>query len=544
VSAFYSQNQTVGEDDSQSRLKWHELNVLAEQYQHTRLTELFRHHPHRARHLSLSHEGLFVDFSKQFVDDTVLQTLYQLAELQGLDQHLSRLYQGWSVNRSEDQPALHTTLRAPQKPESFKHPEAYHLIHTQYQRMVRFVQAVHAGELTGATDQAFTDVVNIGIGGSDLGPRLVVEALGATQQPKLNVHFASSADGAELRSILARVNPQTTLFLVVSKSFTTQETMFNAEWARNWLEQRLSGHKAWREHMVGISAHSPNMEHFGIQSSYQFMFSQWVGGRFSLWSTAGMAIALGYGRHCFDELLQGAHAMDQHCLYTSWRHNIPITLGLIDVWNTNFLKSSTHAVIPYSYYLQQLPAYLQQLFMESNGKSITQQGSEVTYDTQSIVWGDLGTNAQHAFFQLLHQGTHWLPVEFLAIQPATSSDSEMIPISHAVAQAQALMEGASALEGEPYKHYPGNKPSTFFKLDRLHPKTLGQLIACYEHRVWVQSVIWRINAFDQWGVELGKKLSQKVLARLKGEQQSTQSFKADDSTEQLIQLIGNNKRLI
>ena len=413
------------------------------------------------------------------------------------------------------------------------------------QQITRFVNAVRSGEKKGYSGKAFTDIVNIGIGGSDLGPVMVTEALKPYGSTHLSVHFVSNIDGSQLSETLKQLNPDTTLFIIASKTFTTQETITNANSARHWFLTHGGHDKDIAMHFVAVSTNQSAVEQFGIHTENMFPFWDWVGGRYSLWSAIGLPIAMAIGMENFSSLLAGAREMDQHFMIAPLEKNLPVMLGLIGIWQINFFGVTSHAILPYDQYLHRFPAYLQQLEMESNGKRITRDGEEIDHNTSPVVWGEPGTNGQHAFYQLLHQGTQSVSADFLA--PCQShhpiGNHHRLLLSNFFAQTEALMRGKNESEVRnelisqgipkasreallPHKIFPGNRPTTSILFKKLDPKTLGSLIALYEHKVFVQSVIWNINPFDQWGVELGKQLAGKILSELN----QTETINSHDSS--------------
>ncbi|SEQ07000.1 glucose-6-phosphate isomerase [Solimonas aquatica] len=495
----------------------------------TRIAELFAADAQRAREMSCEDVGFYLDYSKQRVSVETLELLRNLARQQQLETWRERLFNGEHVNNTENRAALHMALRAPRAAD-FRDagrrvgPE----VHAVLDRMAEFCERVRSGQWRGATGKRITDVVNIGIGGSDLGPRLVCEALAASiDGPR--PHFVANVDGADLHAILARLRPETTMFVVVSKTFTTQETLVNALHARAWIVSSLDI-EAVSKHFVAVSTNQEAVEAFGIDADHMFSFWDWVGGRYSLWSAVGLSIMLALGPQRFTGLLRGAHAMDTHFRRAPLQQNLPVLLGLLAIWNHNFLGCATQVLAPYAQRLSLFVSWAQQLEMESNGKSVTREGRRVDYATTPALWGNVGTNAQHAYFQMLHQGPAVHPVDFILPVYAEHPYKDMHKklVANCLAQASALMRGKSAqevraelvargLEGEaleaavPHRVFPGNRPSNMLLMPRVDPFHLGALLALYEHRTFVMSVIWGINAFDQWGVEFGKQLANRIL---------------------------------
>lgn len=498
------------------------------------LRTLFQEDPARFENHSLSAGPLFIDWSKHLVTRETWQLLLSLARQQGLDAAIGDLFHGALVNHTERRAALHTALRDRSgQPVLLDGQDVMPGIRHVLARMQRFSDAIRDGSLRGHTGLPFDAVVNIGIGGSDLGPLMVVEALRAHMRGDLRVRFVSNVDDTHLVETLRDLDPARTLFIVSSKTFTTQETMTNAASARQWLVASLGDEAAVGAHFAAVSTNVGGTAAFGIPPDRVFEFWDWVGGRYSLWSAIGLPIAIAVGMDRFEALLEGAHTMDQHFRSAPLELNGPVVLGLLGVWYANFLGCATHAVLPYDQYLHRLPAYLQQLDMESSGKRIDRTGSPVEHATGPVLWGEPGTNGQHAFFQLLHQGTQIVPADFIVAARGVRQLGRHhdILLANCLAQTQALAFGKTEAEahaemmragmspGEagrlaPYRTFPGNRPSTTILIESLTPASLGALIALYEHRVYVQSVMWEINPFDQWGVELGKQLAGGVLSVL------------------------------
>lgn len=473
--------------------------------------------PARAGQYMVTHDGLTLEYAYNRVTAQTLDKLKALATACGLEDWRDRMFAGDAINNSENRAVLHTALRRPRGDSVMVDGEnVMPFIHSVLDRMEKFTKAVHDGAWRGHSGKAITTVVNIGIGGSDLGPRMVCHALRNYHRDSLTVHFVSNVDGADIEAVLRTCDPHTTLFLIASKTFTTSETMMNARTARAWL---LGAHNndatAVARHFAALSTNEKAVADFGIAASNIFPFRDWVGGRYSLWSAIGLPIALCIGFDNFRRLLAGAHSMDRHFQSAELSQNIPVIMALLGIWYRNFWDAQSYAVIPYSRDMALLPAWLQQLDMESNGKAVTRDGRAVTYDTGPVVFGAPGTDSQHAFFQLIHQGTSLIPVDFIAPQAAPSSyaDHHRILIANMRAQAQALMQGRPLAESgnNPQKVFCGNRPSNTIMVKVLDPYHLGQILALYEHKVFVQGIIWNINSFDQWGVELGKILAQKFL---------------------------------
>ncbi|ROR32869.1 glucose-6-phosphate isomerase [Inmirania thermothiophila] len=523
---------------SETRLGWPEWQALeahARAVRQLHLRRLFEEDPGRFERLSFRFDDLLLDLSKNLVTDETLRLLLRLAERADVPGWIARMFAGERINHTEGRAVLHVALRNRSgRPIRVDGEDVMPRVEAVLARMRAFSEAVRTGAWRGHTGRRITDVVNLGIGGSDLGPRMVCRALRPWGGP-LRVHFVANVDGADLADTLAGLDPERTLFIVASKSFTTQETLTNARSARAWLLERLADEAAVARHFVAVSTHREAVAAFGIDPANMFEFWDWVGGRFSLWSAIGLPIALYVGMDRFEALLAGAHEMDEHFRTAPLGANLPVLLALVGVWYVDFLGAETQAVLPYDQRLERLPAYLQQAEMESNGKSVDRAGRRVGWHTCPVVWGEPGTNGQHAFFQLLHQGTRLVPCDFLLAAEGGDPYPEhhRILVANALAQAEALMRGrteaearaeleAAGLSGEalerllPHKVFPGNRPSTFILYRRLDPRTLGRLIALYEHKIFVQGVIWDVNAFDQWGVELGKQLASAILPELEG----------------------------
>ncbi|MBS0367637.1 MAG: glucose-6-phosphate isomerase [Proteobacteria bacterium] len=520
------------------------------------LRELFEGDPQRFAHLSFELEGMLVDFSKQRVDQRTIELLLDLTKAADLEGWRARLFAGDKINVSEDRAVLHTALRY-MKPGVFPSATCNVMPEVRAVRaqMREFSEKVRGGLWRGFSGEAIRDVVNIGIGGSDLGPKTVVRALSAYQRQGLKMHFVSNVDSAHLAKLLDSLNPRSTLFIVASKTFTTQETMLNAHTAREWL-CAAAGDDAARAlplHFVAVTSAMEKAQTFGLPAANVFRMWDWVGGRYSLWSAVGLPIALAIGMNGFERLLAGAQAMDNHFREAPFERNLPVLMALIGVWNTNFLGASTSAVLPYHESLRFLPSFLQQLEMESNGKTVGRDGQPLSCQANPIVWGEIGSNGQHAFFQLLHQGGWLVPCDFIAsaqsdfplpghqapLMANFLAQSAALAFGKTEAEARAELEAARVPADQmasllPHKVFAGNQPSTTIILPRIVPYYLGMLLALYEHKVFVQGVIWGINSFDQWGVELGKQLAGRLLPALTGE---TDSEGLDQSTRALIAWI-------
>ncbi|MES9962241.1 MAG: glucose-6-phosphate isomerase [Candidatus Sedimenticola sp. 20ELBAFRAG] len=538
--------------------EWHVLeqhwNAIAPRH----MRELFQTDPQRFDRMSLQACGLLLDYSKNLADAETMTKLQALAEKAGLVEWIQRMFNGERINNTEHRAVLHTALRTPNdKAVVVDGEDVMPAVHAVLQQMERFTSAVRDGSWLGYTGKRITDVVNIGIGGSNLGPLMVAEALKHYQSPELSVHFVSNVDGTHLAETLKPLNPETTLFIIASKTFTTQETLANAHSARDWALQTLKDDSAVARHFVAVSTNAEKVSAFGIDTDNMFVFWDWVGGRYSLWSSIGLPIALAVGMERFHELLAGAHEMDEHFRTAPLSENMPVIMGLLGVWYRNFAGVRTHAILPYDQYLRYLPAYLQQADMESNGKGVTRDGDKVDYSTGPVIWGAAGTDGQHAFYQLIHQGTQLITSDFIA--PVQShnklSDQHQKLLSNFLAQTEALMTGRTEeearaeLEGAglsadevsallPHKVFPGNRPTNSIFIDKITPRRLGALIALYEHKIFVQGVIWGVNSYDQWGVELGKQLAGVILSELDGELQPGMH---DASTEGLINYYKKNR---
>lgn len=519
------------------------------------LKDLFAQDGERFEKFSILFEDILVDYSKNRIDDTTMALLIQLAKECKLDEAIKAMYSGDKINATEDRPVLHIALRNQSNKAIFvEGKDVMPEVNKVLAKMEKFSNAIISEEWKGYTGKAITDIVNIGIGGSDLGPVMVTEAL-KTYKTRLNLHFVSNIDGTHLAETLKVVDPETTLFLVASKTFTTQETMTNAHSARDWFLKSGAQQKDIAKHFAALSTNTKDVAAFGIDTENMFEFWDWVGGRYSLWSAIGLSICLGIGYDNFKQLLAGAHASDEHFQHTEFEENIPVILGLLGIWYINFFGAETQAILPYDQYLHRFAAYFQQGDMESNGKHIDRNGNNVDYETGPVIWGEPGTNGQHAFYQLIHQGTKLIPCDFIAPAQSLNPMGEHHPIllSNFFAQTEALMNGKSEAEVEkelkasgksekqvkelaPFKVFDGNRPANSILLRKVTPYSLGSLIALYEHKIFVQGIIWNIFSFDQWGVELGKQLAQKIQPELKGEEKITSH---DASTNGLINQYKN-----
>lgn len=512
------------------------LQQHAETWKTQHMRALFDQDPTRFDRFSFHQEGMLVDFSKHMITDETLTLLTDLAASCQLKEAMDALFSGEPVNRTENRAVLHTALRdQSDRMVVVDGEDVKPAIRQVLEKMRLFCNEIHAGIRTGADGRSYTDVVNIGIGGSDLGPAMVCEALKPFHKKGIRVHFVSNVDATHLVECVQDLDPATTLFIIASKTFTTQETMTNARSAKQWFLESGMQEEDIARHFVAVSTALQEAQAFGIDPDNIFGFWDWVGGRFSLWSAIGLSIMLAIGADGFDSLLNGAYAVDEHVRTAPLNKNIPVIMGLLGWWYNQFFEARTHAVLPYDQYLEKFPAYLQQADMESNGKRIDRRGKEVSYPTGPVVWGAPGTNGQHAFYQLIHQGTQLIPCDFIV--PARSQnplgDHHAILLSHCLAQSEAMMKGKTAEEVReelehsgmteeeiqfqlPYRVFPGNIPSTTIIVPECNAFQLGQLIALYEHKIFVQGVLWNVFSFDQWGVELGKKLAAKILPEISG----------------------------
>tara|TARA_R100000935_G_scaffold58415_2_gene95378 strand:- start:53747 stop:55303 length:1557 start_codon:yes stop_codon:yes gene_type:complete len=486
---------------------WQALQAHYEDTKNLHLTQLFAEDAHRTKEFSISWNDFFVDISKNRITPKTRELLLQLAEEVQLEKAIKAQFSGEKINETEDRAVLHTALRdfSTMKPE----------IAQCLQKMKEFSEQVNNGDYKGVTGKRIDTIVNIGIGGSHLGPEMVYEAL-KHYRKGVELYFISNIDGDALQATLDILDPETTLFVVVSKSFTTKETLANAQFVKKWFSSKLSA-EAVATHFIAVSTNATQVAAFGISEEKTFPMWDWVGGRFSLWSAAGLSVCCAIGYQNFEKLLKGAHQMDQHFETAPFSENIPVMLGLISIWYANFYTSETEAVIPYCEALHKLVPYLQQAVMESNGKGVDRSGAAITYQTGGIVWGATGTNAQHAFFQLLHQGTKIIPTDFICFTNPLSSNLELhdMLLANCLAQTEALATGKPFNAKEPYNTFTGNKPSTTLFIQELTPENLGSLIALYEHKIYVQGVVWNIFSYDQWGVQLGKEVASAILENSK-----------------------------
>ncbi|HET7360587.1 MAG TPA: glucose-6-phosphate isomerase [Salinimicrobium sp.] len=537
-------------DPTQTRA-WKKLQEHFTEAKGFQLKELFENDPDRAENFTLEWEDFYVDFSKNLITTETQDLLISLAEEVDLKAAINSAFEGETINKTENRPVLHSALRETTGAEV--KVDGKNVVSEVFQvkdKIKAFSAAVINGSKKGYSGLPFTDVVNIGIGGSDLGPVMVTESL-QFYKNHLKVHFVSNIDGDHVHETLQNLNPETTLFIVVSKSFSTQETLSNATTIRQWFMKKAP-REAVSKHFVAVSSNVPAVADFGISIENIFPMWDWVGGRFSLWSAVGLSISLAVGYNNFEALLKGAHKMDIHFRETPFKDNIPVQLALLSVWYNNFFEAETEVIIPYSQYLHRFPAYLQQAIMESNGKSVDRNGNKVSYQTGNIVWGEPGTNAQHAFFQLIHQGTKMIPADFIGFKTPLHGDDDHHNklMANFFAQTEALMLGKTPEEVKrellaqnlseekinellPFKVFEGNNPTTSILINKLTPESLGELIALYEHRIFVQGVVWNIFSYDQWGVELGKQLASKILSEI--EQHDIAEH--DSSTQKMLKFF-------
>ena len=532
---------------------WKKLEKHFSDVQQLQLKEQFEKDPERASKFSIAWEDFYLDYSKNRITADTRDLLLELAEECDLKSAIDSYFKGDAINATENRAVLHTALRAPADAEiKLDGQNIVPEVQEVKEKIRKFSEKIISGEKKGYTGKAFTDVVNIGIGGSDLGPVMVTESL-TYYHNHLKVHYVSNVDGDHVHETLKDLNPETTLFLVVSKTFTTQETLSNATRIKKWFI-KSAPQEAVAEHFAAVSSNLKNVEEFGIAIDNVFPMWDWVGGRFSLWSAVGLSISLAVGYNNFEALLKGAQKMDEHFKNSEFKENIPVQLALLSIWYNNFYKAESEAVIPYTQYLQKLPSYLQQAIMESNGKSVDRNGKKVDYQTGTLVWGEPGTNSQHAFFQLIHQGTKLIPADFIGFKESLQQDKDHHNklMANFFAQTEALLQGKTKVEVRkeletkglsdnaierllPFKEFDGNKPTNTLLINKLTPESLGKLIAMYEHKIFVQGVIWNIYSYDQWGVELGKQLASNILDEI--ENKSVNNH--DSSTKSLLEFFLN-----
>ncbi len=511
--------------------EWEELTKHFQSIKHKHLINFFEHDSERANNYSFTIDELLIDISKNFFNASTFNNLFKLANAVQLKPQIDAMFNGDDINLTEQRPAMHWALRANRQQLASQNKSLALEIHSEFEKVESIAEHIRSGSFKGYSDKPINTIVNIGIGGSDLGPRLVCNALKTFSDSFINLQFVSNVDKSDLEQVLEVCNPETTLFIVASKSFSTLETKMNAESARQWIMNK--GCTDLSKHFIAITANTKAAIGFGIEEQNILSFWSWVGGRYSLWSAIGLPIAISIGMDNFRNLLSGAAKIDNHFKSNDFNTNIPVLLALLDVWYRNFLKIETLAVVPYDHNLKLLPDYLSQLIMESNGKNIDRNGKAINYQTSSIVWGSVGTNAQHAFFQQLHQGTNKAAVDFLVSINNFYDDKkhQQALYANCIAQSEALMVGKSDnTSNETYRYFEGNRPSTIFVYEKLTPEILGMILAIYEHRTFVQGCIYNINSFDQWGVELGKELSNKISGELSNKQISIH----DESTKNLL----------
>lgn len=538
-----------------SRPEWQALNDHKAELENTHMRDMFRDDPDRASRFFIRGGGLSLDYSRNRMNTDTMAKLLALARSCGVPERIEAMFRGDHINVTEKRPALHVALRDTSgDPIHVDGTDIAPEVKTTLNRMEQFVDDVLSKRWQGHTGKAFTDVVSIGIGGSFLGPKLVSEALRPYWHGQLNSHYVANIDGTQIAEVLRRVNPETTLFLIQSKSFRTQETLENSKVARAWFLDNGGSEDQIAKHFVAVTANTPEAVNFGISEDNIFPMWDWVGGRYSLWSAIGLPVALTIGMKNFRALLSGANAMDQHFHSAPLEQNMPVVMAMLGLWYNNFWGAETYTILPYDHYLRSLPAHLQQLDMESNGKRVTQGGEPLTYQSGPVIWGGVGANGQHAFHQLLHQGTRLIPADFIIpLETHNQVASHHVTLfANCLSQSRALMAGKTLDEAKaelkaegmspeeidtlaPHKVIPGNKPSNTLLMDRSTPETVGALIALYEHRTFVQGIIWDVDSFDQWGVELGKQMGKGILDRLTGDTAESEEA-IDSSTASLIRL--------
>ncbi len=534
------------------RTSWKKLLIHRKIFDQTNLKELFHQDPERGTKWTLQSAGLFLDYSKNHLTEETIKLLLSLADESGLRDRIDEMFRGERINTSENRSVLHVALRTPKGEKIMVDGEdVVAQVHAVLERMARFSHSIRSGEWRGHSGKPIKNIINIGIGGSDLGPVMAYEALRHYSDRFMTFRFISNVDATDFVEATRDLDPAETLFIVASKTFGTLETLTNAHSARDWLLQGLGGdQRAVAKHFVAVSTNAPKVAAFGIDTANMFGFWDWVGGRYSMDSAIGLSTMIAIGADHFYQLLAGFHEMDEHFKNAPFEANMPVLLGLLSIWYNNFFGAQTVAILPYEQYLKRFPAYLQQLTMESNGKHVTLHGEEVTVNTGPIYWGEPGTNGQHSFYQLIHQGTRFIPCDFIAFYKSLNplGTHHDLLLSNVFAQAQALAFGKTAQEVQaegtptsllPHRVFKGNRPSNILLADVLTPSTLGKLVALYEHNVFTQGAIWGINSFDQWGVELGKVLAQKIIPQLQSS--SEPMLNHDSSTNHLISLYRKNK---
>ena len=532
---------------------WKHLEKCYKKFCKTEMKEMFAKDPQRAEKYSIKLENMFFDYSKNRINDRIKNALLMLAKERKVDEKIHAMFEGEKINQTEKRAVLHVALRnRSNSPIYVDGKNVMPNINEVLAKMRKFSEAVRLGKFTGHTGKKLINIVNIGIGGSDLGPKMACEALRRYWAKDIKCYFISNIDGTACSEVLNKINPEETLFIVCSKTFTTIETLTNAKTCRKWLVDALGEH-AVSKHFVAVSTNAKEVEKFGIDVENMFEFWDFVGGRYSMWSAIGLSIAIAVGMDNFDKILDGAHTMDMHFKNTDFSQNIPVMMALLEIWYRNFFKFANTAVIPYDQYLQYVPAYLQQLVMESNGKSVNNEEKFVKYDTSPVLFGGAGTDVQHSFFQMIHQGTSIVPCDFIipAISHNEIGDHHEILIANVLAQGEALMRGKTSTEAyeemikagkskedavalKKYKTFSGNRPSNTFVFKKMDPFALGMLIAAYEHKTFVEGIIWNIDSFDQMGVELGKQMALSILPEL---QNNASNIQHDSSTENLIKLV-------
>lgn len=531
--------------------EWRELSKLSKKMKKAHMRDLFKKDKKRAQKYSIRFNEFILDYSKNLIDKKTFKALISLALYSDLKRSVNKMFTGDKLNFTENRAVLHTALRNMSDNSIYVDGKnVMPKIKETREKMKEFSEKVRNGEWKGYNNDRIVNVVNIGIGGSDLGPSMVCEALKPYTNRDMNFYFVSNVDGTHISEVLRRIEPGNTLFIISSKTFTTQETMENAQAAKKWFIERTQYKNAVSKHFVAVSTNKTEVEKFGIARENIFEFWDWVGGRYSLWSAIGLSITIAVGSEKFEEMLEGAYEMDEHFRTEPFESNMPVVMALLGIWHNNFFHAESHAILPYDQYLSRFPAYLQQVDMESNGKRVNINGEEVKYSTGPIIWGEPGTNGQHAFYQLIHQGTKFIPSDF--ILPVEShnpiGNQHKILAANCLAQAEAFMKGKTKKEAKseliksgvkgkmlktllPHKIFPGNKPSNMILIKKITPRNLGSLIAMYEHKIFTQGVIWKINSFDQWGVELGKQLAKKILPELES---NAKIGEHDSSTKELI----------
>ena len=531
---------------------WDNLNSHYKKIKSSSISDFFKENPFRSHDFKIEWEDFYVDFSKNIINSKTIKLLIELCKEVDLKNSIDKYFSGVKINSTENRSVLHTALRSKEKI-FLENIDISKNVKEVKSKLKKFSNKIISGKFKSSSEKKITDIVNIGIGGSDLGPVMVTHAL-KHYSNHLKIHFISNVDGDHVVETLKKIDPETTLFIIVSKTFTTQETITNANSVKKWFLSKYPNGDV-SKHFIAVSSSIEKAKKFGISENYIFPMEDWVGGRFSIWGSVGLSIMLSIGPDNFEEILEGAYEMDQHFKNKPFEENIPVILALISIWYNNFFNAETEVVIPYSEYLKLLPSYLQQAVMESNGKNYDRNGNPVSYETGNIIWGSTGTNSQHAFFQLLHQGTKFIPSDFIGfIEPLNNeNDHHEKLMSNFFAQTEALMNGKTEeevlkelnelkySEDEikrvlPFKIFQGNKPSNSILINKLTPKSLGKLICLYEHKIFVQGVIWNIFSFDQWGVELGKKLAKNILNEI----QSDSVFIHDESTKNLIKKFKKN----